>query len=142
MSFSFSKKYGACGPQRVSQILTPQDGTLCVICTFPITTTGHHPSGPALQRTEKTGSRPSCLGTLEGSGSFLKVLFRPSLSPGQVDPAWCCTTLQPHQADLRLRKPVPTEVLVPNGLLSPEAEATPLSFYLQGSCFFMCCLSF
>lgn len=35
------------------------------------------------KRTLKRGNGQCCLGTLEGSGTFLKVLLRPSMSPGQ-----------------------------------------------------------
>lgn len=77
---------------------------------------------------------------------MLNVPLWPSLSPGPVpgteaDPAWSRTILQLQQADPRLGELVPTEEKPWSQMAcshsAPESEATPLSFCLQDSIFFI-----
>ena len=151
---SFNKNGGGCGPQLESQVLKTPDGTLCVLYSFPVTTTGHHPVAPALQRTLKKGSRLCCLGALEGSGSYLNVLpdqawVQDKVPDTKADPAGCCTGLQSQQTDFRREKAVPREeelwsqmVYSHSSRSAPEPEAIPLGSTLEDSVFFIFCLSF
>lgn len=115
MSSSFSKIWRGCGFQLESQVPKLPGGSLCVLCSFPITTTGHPPSGPSSARGHWKGEMGSAvLGHWKVLELFLKCFSDQAWVQGKMagtkaDPAWCCTIPQSPQADFIPGKPLTIE---------------------------------